>query len=430
MMMWQKITLGSKIKELTDYTANGSFESLRVNVTYYHEHNFAALIRTTDLGKKLFNPERFTDEKGYKFLKKVHLKGKEILIANVGSLGKVYRVPEYNMPMVLAPNMYLVRFNEEVNEDFIYQYFISDFFKNSLLQKIGSTTLQAINKDNLRSIELKLPPKPEQTRIAEILSTADAAIAQTEALIAKYQRLKTGLMQDLLTRGIDANGNIRSKATHRFVVKKGIEVPEEWEVVRFENLFKTPLRDFGSFSMTNLIEFVNEGIPFIKSEIVFDNFIRYESISFITEKVHTLLFKSWVYPKNILLTKIGTIGRVAIYDGRLGIVNSNAATAKIDLNITKACPEFYSTYLQSEEVKRYFEENVISTPPRINLTEIKEMLVPLPALDEQERIAEKIQTINRILEQETTHLSKLHSLKTGLMQDLLSGRVRVKVNNG
>lgn len=313
---------------------------------------------------------------------------------------------------------------------YFFYLFQDKLFQNALETYCitGSTNQIELAKNALINLEVEFPTsKAEQARIAEILSTADEAIAQTEALIAKYQRIKTGLMQDLLTRGIDANGNIRSKATHKFVVKNGIEVPEEWEVVRFENLFKTPLRDFGSFSMTNLIEFVNEGIPFIKSEIVFDNFIRYESISFITEKVHTLLFKSWVYPKNILLTKIGTIGRVAIYDGRLGIVNSNAATAKIDLNITKACPEFYSTYLQSEEVKRYFEENVISTPPRINLTEIKEMLVPLPALDEQERIAEKIQTINRILEQETTHLSKLHSLKTGLMQDLLSGRKRLNL---
>jgi type I restriction enzyme S subunit len=234
-------------------------------------------------------------------------------------------------------------------------------------------------------------------------------------------------MQDLLTRGIDEYGNIRSEQTHRFVVKNGMEVPEEWEVVEFESLLNSPLRDFGSFSMTNLIEFLEDGIPFIKSEIVFDNEIRFKHLSFISPKVHSLLYKSWVYPDNILLTKIGAIGRVARYDGSFGVVNSNAATVKIELDQTKARTIFYTIYLQSEAVKRYFELNVISTPPRINLTEIKEMLVPRPPTDEQSRIEVKIESINKMIRIENVKLEKLQSLKTGLMQDLLSGRVRVKV---
>ena len=81
-------------------------------------------------------------------------------------------------------------------------------------QAIKGATL---NKAKLKKIEFEYPSaKPEQTKIAEILSTVDWAIEQTEALIAKQQRIKTGLMQDLLTRGIDEHGNLRSedKPTH------------------------------------------------------------------------------------------------------------------------------------------------------------------------------------------------------------------------
>ena len=61
---WLKKTLGDTLSVLTDYTANGSFESLKRNVTYYSEPNYAVLVRTTDLGKPTFNPERFTDKRG------------------------------------------------------------------------------------------------------------------------------------------------------------------------------------------------------------------------------------------------------------------------------------------------------------------------------------------------------------------------------
>ena len=70
----------------------------------------------------------------------------------------------------------------------------------------------------------------EQTKIAEILSTVDQAIEQTEALIAKQQRIRTGLMQDLLTRGIDEDGNLRSEETHEFKDSPLGRIPVEWEV--------------------------------------------------------------------------------------------------------------------------------------------------------------------------------------------------------
>jgi type I restriction enzyme S subunit len=113
---WQITPIGEQIELLTDYTANGSFAGLKQNVQYYNQSNYAALVRTTDLEKKVFAPERFTDKKGYDFLKKSSLTGGEIVLANVGSIGKVYRVPQYHLPMTLAPNMYLIRFKESIDK--------------------------------------------------------------------------------------------------------------------------------------------------------------------------------------------------------------------------------------------------------------------------------------------------------------------------
>ena len=77
---------------------------------------------------------------------------------------------------------------------------------------------------------LPIVPRSEQIKITKILSTVDQAIEQTEALIAKQQRIKTGLMQDLLTRGIDEDGNLRSEDTHEFKDSPLGRIPVEWEV--------------------------------------------------------------------------------------------------------------------------------------------------------------------------------------------------------
>ena len=80
---WDLCAIGNHIEFLTDYTANGSFASLKENVQYFNEKNYAALIRTTDLEKNFFSPQRFTDKKGYEFLKKSSLNKGDIVIANV-----------------------------------------------------------------------------------------------------------------------------------------------------------------------------------------------------------------------------------------------------------------------------------------------------------------------------------------------------------
>ena len=198
--VWEVVSLGDILVLVADYTANGSFEALRLNVTYFQDDNYAALVRTTDLERRPFHPERFTDKRGYDFLKKTSLFGGEVVIANVGSVGKAYRVPTFDKPMTLAPNTYLLRFNQDrIDEDYISQWMQSSDFVFKIMEKVGSTTLLAINKDNLRSIVVNCPPLLEQTAIATTLSDMDAEITALEAKLAKTRHLKQGMMQVLLT---------------------------------------------------------------------------------------------------------------------------------------------------------------------------------------------------------------------------------------
>ena len=97
------------------------------------------------------------------------------------------------------------------------------------------STFEAINSSELKLVADPAPKadKAEQAKIAEVLSTVDRAIEQTEALIAKQQRIKTGLMQDLLTRGIDEHGNLRSEQTHKFKDSPLGRIPVEWDPMPF-----------------------------------------------------------------------------------------------------------------------------------------------------------------------------------------------------
>jgi type I restriction enzyme, S subunit len=99
------------------------------------------------------------------------------------------------------------------------------------------TTFAEISKTALSTVELDFPTSlPEQTKIAEILSTVDRAIEQTAAFIAKQQRIKTGLMQDLLTSGINEHGNIRSEQTHKFKDSPLGRIPVEWKVFEINTM--------------------------------------------------------------------------------------------------------------------------------------------------------------------------------------------------
>jgi len=112
-------------------------------------------------------------------------------------------------------------------QDFLFYRVIDEVIRINRIT--AATTVKHLSSSDVLGIRFELPPGHEQAKIAEILSTVDRAIEQTEALIAKQQRIKTGLMQDLLTRGIDEHGNLRSPETHPFKDSPLGRIPVEWD---------------------------------------------------------------------------------------------------------------------------------------------------------------------------------------------------------
>jgi type I restriction enzyme S subunit len=318
---------------------------------------------------------------------------------------------------------HILRAKSGFDQDFIFYSLVN----KNILNFISGGTRSKLNQSELRAITLDLPEHKEQNKIAEILVTIDRAIAQTEALIAKHQRIKTGLMQDLLTRGIDEHGQLRDPSTHRFKSTPLGMVPEEWKVAPLSTTYKSPIRDFGSFSMTNLIDFIDSGVPFIKSEMIEEENLNPKSVMYISPEVHQALKKSWVYPGNVLYSKIGSaLGNALVYDGRFGVCNSNAAVAKIDVDEKIALSNYIVMVLNSSETRLRLKQSIVSLLPRLNLTDISNFELRLPSIPEQRRMIEVRQGLLDEINNEKTRLEKLQKMKTGLMQDLLSGKVSIK----
>lgn len=281
-----------------------------------------------------------------------------------------------------------------------------------------------LNKDKLRKIEFEYPQsRDEQTQIAAILSTIDKAIEQTEAIIAKQQRIKSGLMQDLLTRGIDAQGNIRSEATHAFKDSPLGRIPVEWEVVKLEQcvLFNAPI----CYGILMPGSGYDNGIPVIKVKDVFGGEIRQNDLLLTDPRIEHQYKRSRLAAGDLLLTIRGTTGRVAIVPLVLHGANITQDTARIRLT-SEYSNKFFYYLLQSQYVQDQILLHTLGQAVKgINIAEVKRLTLGIPDKLEQERIAKILIASNESLNIARMQLDKLTYKKNGLMQDLLTGKVRV-----
>ncbi|HRP01903.1 MAG TPA: restriction endonuclease subunit S [Candidatus Kapabacteria bacterium] len=325
---------------------------------------------------------------------------------------------------VLNQHLYKVIPKEDNNIFFLKH--LLDYHIIKFENDAHGSTMKHLKRNELLDYLVNIPlDKSIQTRIAEILSTADKAIEDSEKLIAKYKRMKTGMMQDLLTKGIDENGNIRSEATHKFKDSPLGRIPVEWEVKRLEEVC-IYVSDGSHFSPKAREEgFV---IGNVKDMEEFD--FNYNSCTKISIRDYEVLVSQNCQPLkgDILLSKDGTIGKVFVFnkDKKIVILSSIA--------ILRPSDKYSSLYLSYLLKSQYFNKNLIkfisgSALKRIVIRDIKKMIFPLSSDErEQNRICDYLSEIDSLVFVETETLSKLKRLKAGLMNDLLSGKVEVVDN--
>ena len=307
----------------------------------------------------------------------------------------------------------------EISQGYLHHYLI--YSENSFRNASQGSTFEAINSKELNNWAIKFPELPqEQEKVTEILSTIDRAISQTEAIIAKQQRIKTGLMQDLLTKGIDENGNIRSEATHEFKDSAIGRIPVGWDV---ELLDKLGERGSGHTPNKSHPNYWNGGIKWVS---LADSSKLDQIYIFDTDKeisIQGLKNSSAVlHPKGtVILSRDAGVGKSAILGTKMA-VSQHFIAWRCGTNLNN----YYLYYWLQKEKPKFEGIASGSTIVTIGLQFFRQYQIAIPKLiDEQNLIAEIIKKSDESISKHRCSLEKLKRRKTGLMQDLLTGKVRV-----
>lgn len=307
----------------------------------------------------------------------------------------------------------------ELNDDYLVSLLNSDKIRDQLKNTATGTTVKHTSPQKIKSIKISLPAYKEQQKIASILSKVDEQIEQTEQIIEKTEILKKGLMQKLLTKGI---GHTNFKKTELG------EIPEEWKVVTIKEVTRDDKRAIkvGPFgSQLKKSEYVDSGIKVYGQENVFRKDFNYGNY-YITKEKFESLSAFEIFPDDVVITMMGTIGDCMVVPKNIskGIMNSHLMRLQLKFNII---PEFLAILIKDafyvkKQINKLSQGAIMSG---LNSTIIKQISIPLPSINEQIKLVEICNKIQDLSNREINYLTQLQELKKGLMQDLLTGKVRV-----
>lgn len=341
--------------------------------------------------------------------------GDTILLWDGSNAGEVLR----GRPGILASTMSRVSHSERL----VPQYFFYALkrWESYLKGQTSGSGIPHIDKEILGRLKILEFGGLEQTRIAEVLSTVDRAIEQTEALIAKQQRIKVGLMQDLLTRGIDEQGNLRSEATHKFKDSPVGRIPTDWSCKRLS--WFVPSAEYGISSSLG-----DYGRPVLRMNNLSGGEADFSDLKYTILPVPERL---WLRAGDVLFNRTNSwehVGRTGIWRGQIEGATFASYLVRLNPDETKLIPEVLSAWLNWQPTQIAMRR--IATPAvqqvNINPTNLRAIHAAFPrGLDEQRAIAERLTAARHALAAIRHNLNKLTSLKIGLMQDLLTGNRRV-----
>ena len=271
----------------------------------------------------------------------------------------------------------------------------------------------------------------EQVAVSRVLDTLDTTIRQTEAIIEKLKQVKQGLLHDLLTRGIADNGELRppqSEAPHLYKESALGWIPKAWDAMPMRAACSTITK--GTTPAVDQMWQGDEGIRFLRVDnLSFDGRFDFAASNFrISPDTHThSLGRSRCYPGDVLTNIVGPpLGKLGLITSATGEVNINQAIALFRPSGV-LLPAFVLLWLGSALAQTWLRQRAKQTSGQVNLTLAlcQELPVLRMGLEEQQRVIDRTQAMQNRLTSEDDKLTKLLALKTGLMDDLLTGRVRV-----
>ncbi len=329
-------------------------------------------------------------------------------------------------PAVLNQHLYKVVPNEKTEKGYLLQ--LLDHNMEKLAAQSQGSTMKHVTRRELTKFRVCLPKDPDhQNKIATILATVDEAIERTEALIGKYEQVKAGMMQDLFTRGITSDGKLRlprNEAPDLYQDTTIGWIPKDWELLSLE-------------SVSNVIDpnpshrnpvYHEAGFPFISTvEFKKADKIEIDTPRRVIEEIVEEQERRCCFNENsIAFSRKGTIGKIRFLPSgiRFALLDSLCV-----INASTLSPLFLFHSLRSDHVKRQIKNKTMGQAlPQMSIGRVREIQIPVPNdPDEQDAIALRINSLAQTIFAEFDNLQKLRQQKSGLMHDLLTGTVPVKV---
>jgi type I restriction enzyme S subunit len=297
------------------------------------------------------------------------------------------------------------------------------------LNKLDSSTgVPGLNRHDAYALKVLVPPLPEQRRIAEILDAADEAIRQTERLIAKLKAVKAGLLHDLLTRGLDEHGHLRDPQAHPEQFKDSPlgRIPREWEVCQLSehaSVLGGKRLPYGhSYSETHT------GYRYLRVTDFYERPSDFNSLEHLHPETFFALARYEIHDGNLFISIAGSLGYVGVFRPSIPdrtILTENAARIEVS---SAFVPEFLALQMNGIQVQKQIEaeKGTGGGVPKLALFRIRNLELVRPSIEEQYRIIAVLNAHDARIRAEEAELAKLRQVKRGLMDDLLTGKVRVE----
>jgi type I restriction enzyme S subunit len=355
-------------------------------------------------------------------------------------VGSPLRVPDFGgekLALASMDCMWIQPIAGRCDKAFLYhRLMLADVRRRMVAYSAGSTVLHLDTK-KVPTISVRVPVEIRiQRKIASILNGIDLAIEKTEALVAKYQQIKAGLIHDLFTRGVLANGQLRPSYEQEPELYHETAIgwiPREWQVVRMVSLAEdrngsTTIGPFGSDLVAT--DYRLEGVPVVFVRDIKESGFQWNSDTYISERKAQQLNAHSVKSGEVLATKMGLPPCIScVYPAWMsnGVVTADMVRLSPDRKKVDAL--WLATAINHDRVKRQVAAITAGvTRPKITLADFRAIKIAKPELDEQKRMSLRFTALQEKLDKELTQVEKLKKQKLGLMHDLLTGKVPVKID--
>jgi len=347
---------------------------------------------------------------------KTILKEGDFVLSVRGTIGKIAIVRKSEKGSNITANLMRISLDKKrCNPDFYKYILLSRNFQKKLNLASSFTTIKTIQANRLKSLEIPLPPLPEQKKIAEILSTVDLAIEDVDRGIIKIEKIKKTLTFNLFTYGL------RNKGTKTLKIGR---IPKDWKISSLSEIAKV------RYGLGQPPPKKEKGIPMIRATNIKEGKIFLKNLLFIDPRDIPDSRNPYLKENDIIVVRSGA------YTGDVAYITQEweGSVAGYDLIITPSeniNPKYLSLFLLSNKIqKRYFGTiKERSAQPHLNSHQLEMTPIVYPTLVEQNKVAEIISATDQKMELLQAKKEKLTSIKKGFMYDLLTGQKRVRLES-